>query len=67
MKFLSKIFSFLFIFLFMGNYSHADEILDLYKHLHANPELSWQEYKTSDLLAEKMFMVINITAKTIPM
>ena len=44
MKFLSKIFSFLFIFLFMGNYSHADEILDLYKHLHANPELSWQEY-----------------------
>ena len=68
MRFYNKIFSFFSILLLIGNSANADEILDLYKHLHTNPELSWQEYKTSDLLAEKMeelgFSVTKRFAKT---
>ena len=68
MRIYNKIFSFFSILLIIGNFSYADEILDLYKHLHENPELSWQEYKTSDLLAEKMealgFSVTKGFAKT---
>jgi hippurate hydrolase len=68
MRFFSKIFSIIFIPLFIGSYSNANEILNLYKHLHENPELSWQEYKTSDLLAKKMeelgFSVTKRFAKT---
>ena len=54
MKTLKKIIIAIFIVPIFSLTVLGDEILDLYKHLHANPELSWQEYKTSDLLAEKM-------------
>src|SRR3954465_9141526 len=29
---------------------HADELLDLRRDLHAHPELSWQEVRTTDLV-----------------
>jgi hippurate hydrolase len=29
----------------------SEDILSLYKYLHANPELSWQEDKTANLLS----------------
>lgn len=32
----------------------AEDILTLYKYLHSNPELSWQEDKTSELLSKKL-------------
>ena len=63
-----KLFILSLIFLSLVGKSSADEILDLYKHLHSNPELSWQEFKTSNLLADKMeglgFMVTRNFAKT---
>ena len=49
-----KLFILSLIFLSLVCKSSADEIFDLYKHLHSNPELSWQEFKTSNLLADKM-------------
>ncbi|SUZ74474.1 uncharacterized protein METZ01_LOCUS27328 [marine metagenome] len=68
MKTLKKIIIAIFIVPIISLTVLGDEILDLYKHLHANPELSWQEYKTSDLLAEKMeelgFSVTKGFAKT---
>mgnify|MGYP001409093065 FL=1 len=68
MKTLKKIIIAIFIVPIFSLTVLGDEILDLYKHLHANPELSWQEYKTSDLLAEKMeelgFSVTKGFAKT---
>lgn len=33
---------------------HLPELLEIYRHLHANPELSYQEEKTSALLAAEM-------------
>ena len=63
-----KLFILSLIFLSLVGKSSADEILDLYKHLHSNPELSWQEFKTSNLLADKMeglgFTVTRNFAKT---
>ena len=63
-----KLFILSLIFLSLVGKSSADEILDLYKHLHSNPELSWQEFKTSNLLADKMeglgFKVTRNFAKT---
>ena len=68
MKILKKIIIAIFIVPIFSLTVVGNEILDLYKHLHANPELSWQEYKTSDLLAEKMeelgFSVTKGFAKT---
>ena len=68
MKILKKIIIAIFILPIFSLTVLGDEILDLYKHLHENPELSWQEYKTSDLLAEKMeelgFSVTKGFAKT---
>ncbi|MBL08631.1 MAG: peptidase M20 [Rhodobiaceae bacterium] len=68
MKTLKKIIIAIFIVPIFSLTVLGNEILDLYKHLHANPELSWQEYKTSDLLAEKMeelgFSVTKGFAKT---
>ena len=68
MKILTKIVLSIFITPAFFLTASGDEILDLYKHLHENPELSWQEYKTSDLLAEKMeelgFSVTKGFAKT---
>lgn len=34
--------------------SHADDLLKLYKHLHANPELSLQEEKTAARMADEL-------------
>ncbi len=68
MKILKKIIIAIFIVPIFSLTVVGNEILDLYKYLHANPELSWQEYKTSDLLAEKMeelgFSVTKGFAKT---
>lgn len=68
MKILKKIIIAIFIVPIFSLTVLGDEILDLYKYLHENPELSWQEYKTSDLLAEKMeelgFSVTKGFAKT---
>ena len=68
MKILKKIIIAIFIVPIFSLTVLGDEILDLYKHLHENPELSWQEYKTSDLLAKKMeelgFSVTKGFAKT---
>ena len=45
----------LFFAVFFSSYAvKAEDILALYKYLHANPELSWQEDKTADLLANKL-------------
>ena len=63
-----KLFILSVIFLSLVGKSSAGEILDLYKQLHSNPELSWQEFKTSNLLADKMeglgFTVTRNFAKT---
>ena len=68
MKILKKIIIAIFIVPIFSLTVVGNEILDLYKHLHANPELSWHEYKTSDLLAGKMeelgFSVTKGFAKT---
>ena len=68
MKFYKKLYILVVIFLSLANKSNADEILDLYKHLHSNPELSWQEFETSNLLANRMedlgFKVTRNFAKT---
>ena len=68
MKFYMKLYILVVIFLSLANKSNADEILDLYKHLHSNPELSWQEFETSNLLANRMedlgFKVTRNFAKT---
>ena len=68
MKFYKKLYILVVIFLLPANKSNADEILDLYKHLHSNPELSWQEFETSNLLANRMedlgFKVTRNFAKT---
>ena len=46
---------FLIIFLYSSNLSaRAEDIVALYKYLHANPELSWQEDQTSELLSGKL-------------
>jgi hippurate hydrolase len=34
--------------------AHRDEFLDLYKHLHRHPELSWQEDATAERLAAEL-------------
>ena len=57
MKIINSYFFKLFLFLavFFSSYAvKAEDILALYKYLHANPELSWQEDKTADLLANKL-------------
>lgn len=33
---------------------HEAELIDLRRDLHARPELSWQEHRTSDLVAERL-------------
>src|SRR3954468_22524213 len=33
---------------------HADELLDLRRDLHAHPELSWQEVRTTDLVTHHL-------------
>ena len=69
MKFYKKLYILVVIFLSLANKSNADEILDLYKHLHSNPELSWQEFETSNLLANRMedlgFKVTKILQKRV--
>ncbi len=37
-----------------ANTAHAEDLLKLYKYLHANPELSFMETKTANLLADKL-------------
>lgn len=57
MKIINSYFFKLFLFfaVFFSSYAvKAEDILALYKYLHANPELSWQEDKTADLLANKL-------------
>lgn len=57
MKIINSYFFKLFLFfaVFFSSYVvKAEDILALYKYLHANPELSWQEDKTADLLANKL-------------
>ena len=54
MKILTKIVLSIFITPAFFLTASGDEILDLYKHLHENPELSWQEHNTSRLLASKL-------------
>ena len=57
MKIINSYFFKLFLFfaVFFSSYGvKAEDILALYKYLHANPELSWQEDKTADLLANKL-------------
>ncbi len=29
-------------------------IMDIFDHLHANPEVSWKEYQTTEYLTEKL-------------
>ena len=31
---------------------HADELVELRRDLHAHPELSWQEHRTTGIVAE---------------
>ena len=55
MKIINSYFFKLFLFfaVFFSSYAvKAEDILALYKYLHANPELSWQEDKTSNYLAD---------------
>ena len=57
MKIINSYFFKLFLFfaVFFSSYAvKAEDILALYKYLHANPELSWQEDKTADLLSNKL-------------
>tara|TARA_B100001146_G_scaffold136881_1_gene120019 strand:- start:3142 stop:4431 length:1290 start_codon:yes stop_codon:yes gene_type:complete len=54
MKILKKIIIAIFIVPIFSLTVLGDEILDLYKYLHENPELSWQEHNTSRLLASKL-------------
>ena len=54
MKHFKIFFVTIITFTIFTNNSNADEIFELYKYLHSNPELSWQEFKTSDILASKM-------------
>ena len=54
MKHVKIFFVTIIAFTIFTNKSNADEIFELYKYLHSNPELSWQEFKTSDILATKM-------------
>ena len=57
MKIINSYFFKLFLFfaVFFSSYAvKAEDILALYKYLHANHELSWQEHKTADLLANKL-------------
>ena len=57
MKIINSYFFKLFLFfaIFFSSYAvKAEDILALYKYLHANPELSRQEDKTADLLANKL-------------
>ena len=54
MKHFKIFFVTIITFTIFTNKSNADEIFELYKYLHSNPELSWQEFKTSDILASKM-------------
>jgi metal-dependent amidase/aminoacylase/carboxypeptidase family protein len=34
--------------------SHSGEIIELRRHLHANPELSYQEFNTAKFVAKKL-------------
>lgn len=38
----------------MSAYAHAESLMDVYKHLHANPELSLMEVETASYLATRL-------------
>ncbi len=44
----------LFVAIAAAPMARADELLDLYKHLHSHPELSFKEVKTSERIAEEL-------------
>ncbi len=52
-NYLFKLFYVLLVFLLTLPVK-SEDILSLYKYLHANPELSWQEDETANLLSNKL-------------